>query len=489
MKKLILITLLLVLFSGKLGTGETQDLQKFVRNPFNTREDVVAKLRKNLSQEISYEFGAITEVTIIPGKNAVRLICSNNPEGVKQILIGATSEHLYIYCVLFTGSIKGGGGTWAEGPGSFRQVGGSAAIGMWEYKDEKISVKFQLTDDDNAIIQSYRELEQKAQSYPKGRFSTWVKDWGLLFDDTELVFPRLTPAQRVETFTRLWSTVKFNFANFDLVPELNWENVLSEYLPKVMQDQSNDEYILLLHECIARLKDGHTSINSLWGTGKKSACPPLQIRSVEGKAIVTQIGEMEEIKASGIKTGDEITHVGGHPVREFLEKNIYPYIPASTAQGRDLDAYPRILQGPKESKVSITIETQEGVVRKVTLTRKASGIAMIPKRARSDLEYRDLGGGCVYVALNSFSNSEIVGMFEDRFKDIRPSKGLIIDVRKNGGGSSRYGHEIISHLIDKSIPATRWKTPQYPPDPESAGPPPRDQWQLFHRSFLEVAHP
>ena len=82
-------------------------------------------------------------------KKAVLLKCSDNPEDVKEILIGANPKHLFIYCIRTSGSISGGGGTWKEGPGSFRQVGGSAAIGMWEPKDEKIDIQFQLTNEDN----------------------------------------------------------------------------------------------------------------------------------------------------------------------------------------------------------------------------------------------------------------------------------------------------------------------------------------------------
>jgi C-terminal processing protease CtpA/Prc len=327
---------------------------------------------------------------------------------------------------------------------------------MWEIKDDKINLKFQLTNDDNAIVQSWRELKKMEN------FSAMIKNWNVLLSNTELLFGRLTVAQRAEAFTRLWSTVKFNFANFDLVPELDWDDVLSEYLPKAMRDQSNDEYILLLQECIAQLKDGHTSVDSLWGNGMPSACPPLRICSVGGKAIVKEIAETDQIKASGIKPGDEITHVDGRPVQELLKKDIYPYISASTPQGCDLKAYPKILQGPKESKVSLSIKTPKGALRDVSLTRKARGLAMLGRRNREDLlEYRDLGGDLAYVALNSFGDDYIVDEFIEKFEMIKQAKGLIIDVRENHGGSSGIGHEIIAHLIDKDIPATHWKTPQY----------------------------
>ena len=427
----------------------------------NTKEAVIAKLSKKISQEIPYEFGTVQKVTIVPDKKAVRLKCGDNPEGVKEILIGANSKHLFIYCIRTDGSISGGGSTWKEGPGSFRQVGASVAIGMWQRKDEKINVRFQLTDEDNTIVQSYKELEKAGKSFPKGRFSQSV-NWNTLLDDPELLFPRLTQAQRVEGFTRLWSTVKFNFANFDLVPELNWDDVLSEYLPKVMADQSNGAYSLLLQECIARLRDGHTSVSTSGGNGLPTASPPLRIRSVGGKAIVTKLAETEEIKVSGINPGDEITHVDGRPVQELLGKDIYPYICASTDQGRNLKAYPRILQGPKESKVSLSIKTLEGATRKVSLTRKARGLAMIPRQIRrSDFEYRDLENGLAYVALNTFGSKDVVKAFKEKFKTIRGKKGLIIDVRENGGGSSSNGDAIIRCLIEKAIPHTLWKTPQH----------------------------
>ncbi|HUW19583.1 MAG TPA: S41 family peptidase [Sedimentisphaerales bacterium] len=431
-------------------------------NAGSSIDTIVEQLREKVSREIHYEFGTVEEVTIVPDQDAIRLNCSDNPENVKEILIGASSEHLFIYCVLSSGSVKGGGSTWQEVPGSFRQVGGSAAIGMWERHDDRIHVRFQLTDDDNAIIQSYRKLGQAAKSFPKRRFSQAINNWADILDHPEALFPGLTTEQRVEAFVRLWSTVKFNFANFDLVPELNWDDVLSEYLPKVMQDQSNDKYILLIRECMALLKDGHTSVSSSWGDGLPTACPPLEIRSAGGKAIVTKITETEEIKSSCIKPGDEITHVDGRPVQELLKKDIYPYICASTPQGRDLEAYPRILHGPKESRVSLSIKTPTGAVHEVSLTRKAGSRALLPRsRPKSVFEYRDLGDGIACVALNSFGDSSVVDSFNEKFKQISRAKGLIIDVRKNHGGSSRHGHAIIARLIDKAIPATRWKTPQY----------------------------
>jgi C-terminal processing protease CtpA/Prc len=420
----------------------------------NTNDVRVARLREMVSEEIPYEFGTTVKATIIPNGAALRLTCDDNPASVKEILIGANSEHLRIYYILSSGVTIGGGATWAESVGSFRQVGGSVAISMWEIRGDSIHLTFQLTNEDGAILQAYRKLKDE-------RCSWATRSWSDVLDDPEAVSPRLSAAQRVEAFTRLWTTVRFSFANFDLVPELDWDSVLTEYLPKVMHDQSNCEYTLLLQECIARLKDGHTRIGSQWGNGLPSACPPLRICAVEGKAVVVDVAETEGIVASAIEVGDEITHVDGRPVRELLQEDVYPYIAASTPQGRDLKAYPRILHGRAESRVRVTVKAPGGTSREVVLTRKAVGIDLLPRRGRPDCEYRELGGGLVYVAINTFGDSGVTQWFRERFEEIRRAKGLVIDIRENGGGSSRYGHSITAHLIDKAIPASRWKTPQY----------------------------
>lgn len=422
----------------------------------NTISTLIDKIRKTTPQKASYEFGSVKEVTIVPNHNSAIFECNDNPESITEALIGSDGQYLYIYCMLSSGSVTGGGSTLEKSLGSFRQVGGSAAIGLWERAGDKLHLKFQLTNDRKTIVQSYRQLEKR------GRFSKSIQSWNLLLgDELELLFPRFTQEQRIEAFTRLWCTVKFNFANFDLVPELKWNDVLHEYLPKVIKDQSNEDYIHLLQECVGRLKDGHTQID-LAGSGNRLACPPVKICSIEGNAIITEVGETSEIKRSGIKRGDEITHVDGQPVRKLLEKQIYPYIPASTVQGRDLKAYPKILQGPPESKIDLTLKKPDGVIYRITLTRKANGWDLLPKvPIKENVEFRDLGNGLIYIAINGFDSDDIVPAFEKKLGSIKNVKGLIIDVRKNGGGNSRFGNAIISHLIEKPIPTTRWKTPQY----------------------------
>jgi C-terminal processing protease CtpA/Prc len=66
---------------------------------------------------------------------------------------------------------------------------------------------------------------------------------------------------------------------------------------------------------------------------------------------------------------------------------------------------------------------------------------------------------------------------------IRNSKGLIIDVRKNGGGNSGNGDKIVSFLIDKTIPRSLWKTPQYIAAFQAWGIP--KKWYAGEQEYIE----
>ena len=83
----------------------------------------------------------------------------------------------------------------------------------------------------------------------------------------------LTSQERTAGFVRLWSEVKYNFAFFEQAPEVDWDKVLDEYLPKVQAAQSDVEYYRLLQRCIASLKDGHTTVYLPGSVRKEGALP------------------------------------------------------------------------------------------------------------------------------------------------------------------------------------------------------------------------
>jgi carboxyl-terminal processing protease len=262
--------------------------------------------------------------------------------------------------------------------------------------------------------------------------------------------------ERVAGFMRLWSEVKYNFAFFDRVPELDWDRVPEEYLPQVLKDQTTEEYYRLLERCVARLKDGHTTVYPpyLRDLGQL----PMRLRIIEGKVIVAEVPEAAATAEPRLKPGLEITHFDGRPVAEMLEHDIYPYVADSTPQNRDRWAVRRLIEGPAGSLAQVRAADSNGKSFELNLSRIGWRYPRTPA-----FRFEDVGEDMAYVALNDFGTGEAASSFKAKMDEILRHKGLIIDVRNNGGGSSNVGYTVLSCLIDKPARGSRWKTRQYMP--------------------------
>jgi C-terminal processing protease CtpA/Prc len=308
-------------------------------------------------------------------------------------------------------------------------------------------------------------MEAVARSLIDPSYITWIPPANPNDEDRKI--------QRMAAFARLWSEVKYNFVFLDRRPDLDWESVLELYLPRVAAARTDEEYTRVLQEAIALLKDGHTQVH----TSLAKDMPALRIEPIEGKPVVVEVGDTPEMRASGVAPGMELTAVNGGPVEQMLRDKIYPYVAASSSQDRDNRAYGRLLEGDRGSKVSATFRDLQGRTRTVELVCDLYDHPPVKKWwQRPPLESRQLADGIMYVALNTFATDEVAKEFDWRFIEILNSKGLILDVRENGGGSDPNGYAIIARLIDKTIAQPyKWRARVYKPTARAHGQP--EEWE------------
>ena len=128
----------------------------------------------------------------------------------------------------------------------------------------------------------------------------------------------LSADDRVSGLVQLWSASKTNFVFEEKLPGLDWNALLTEYLPLVRADQSDRDYYRVLTRFIALLHDAHTLV-AMPGFDfavpiVPSHAPPLVLQQVEGKAVVVDLVETAEVRRAGVTRGMEITHIDGRPV-------------------------------------------------------------------------------------------------------------------------------------------------------------------------------
>ena len=290
---------------------------------------------------------------------------------------------------------------------------------------------------------------------------------------------------RLAGFARMWSAVRQNFVFLDQRPNVDWEAILPLYMPKVAKAGTHEEYLGLLQEALALLEDGHTR---LAGTIDSIDIPLLRIESVEGRPVVTEVGDTPETAEAGIALGAEILEVGGVPVEGFLEER-YRRISASTPHDRRERAYRRLLQGPVGETITVKLREPNQEPRTVNLRcnlrQNRPAAAWL---SRPILEYKALDDGIAYVALNSFGSDRIVEEFDKHFDRIAASRALILDVRENGGGSTGNGNAVIARLISDQITETSvWRTRLYRPTFEAWGRP--HEWHEGESDVIEPRGP
>ena len=68
--------------------------------------------------------------------------------------------------------------------------------------------------------------------------------------------PEALRVLRMTGFARLWSYVKYNFVYLDQRPQVNWDAVLDQYMPRIAGAKDDVEYGRILQQAVALLKDG-----------------------------------------------------------------------------------------------------------------------------------------------------------------------------------------------------------------------------------------
>jgi len=272
--------------------------------------------------------------------------------------------------------------------------------------------------------------------------------------------PVLTEDEKVAGLSKFWSEARFNFPFFGRQPNLGWDRLYMDYLPQVRTAQTTADYYRVLIRFAASLHDGHTNVffpKELYASFY--ALPGLRTQLIENKVIVTQVSDPALTK-QGIALGMELVKVDGQDVREYAEQQVDPYVSSSTIQDRNLRDYNyQLLNGSASEPVHLLLEDAGGSKVTVSATRQPFDYKAF---IGEPVQFKVLPGNIAYLAVNEFDDDLGPKAMQQHFAEIAQSSGLVIDVRKNGGGNVANGFAILSMLADKQTFETpSWQTVEY----------------------------
>lgn len=285
-----------------------------------------------------------------------------------------------------------------------------------------------------------------------------------IWDSPALATPyreNISMDEKIAGLSRAWSEARAGFVNFDLVPDLDWDSLYLKTLPEVEATHSTLDYYLVLAKFYAALKDGHTNIIYPPELRPKLfAAPDIATRLVGGKVLVIGVGS--DAKTAGVSVGDELLEVDSIPVHRYAESKIQPYQASSTPQWLDSQTYESwLLKGAEDTKLALTLAHPNGTRYEATLFRLFGERRKEKLPARPLTELKILPQGIAYFRIDSFNDPALAQQFVDQFDQIKAAKGLIIDIRDNGGGNSSNTWKILGCLTDAPYPNFAWRARQY----------------------------
>ncbi len=270
----------------------------------------------------------------------------------------------------------------------------------------------------------------------------------------------LTAADKVFGLSKFWQEVNYNFAYFNNISRHSWDSAYKALIPEVIASSNDYAYYRLLEKFCALLKDGHTTISmpSIAGLNymhNTFGDYLLVLKRVAGKMIIKRTFKKD---GDRFPLGSEIISVNGLPTEQYIKDSIAPYISASTDYARAEIASSILLRGFPGSTFLVTIRKPGGEEVEYALTHaRAKDSIFIPdgeytdEKNRGLLEHKIFDGNFMYVALNSFADPKITPLFETLLPSLEKAKGVIIDLRNNGGGDDGIAFNILKHFIKDSV--------------------------------------
>jgi carboxyl-terminal processing protease len=319
-----------------------------------------------------------------------------------------------------------------------------------EFRDTRLIPEFIVQDIDFRTAEAFAQSNDPNQAFLY--LENVLKRWN------QAQSRDLTPDEKIFGLSQFWQEAKNNFAYFDKVPNLNWDAAYREYIPKVLATKSRFEYLLVLRRFCALLKDGHTNIftpNDLnpWGV------LPINLISFGERVFV---GNTLKSEAKNLPIGTEVLSVNGQPVAEYVHKELEPMISSSTEHIRWRDSVQRLSSGQKNTSIQLTLKNSQGEIfqKKFLYDPENFNRQMVYKTPEApNYSQKDLGDGVVLITLGGFESDEAAEKFEKAVPELQKTcKGLIIDIRNNGGGNGGVGYRIARRLTGQTLKTSAWRT-------------------------------
>lgn len=315
---------------------------------------------------------------------------------------------------------------WIDSLGSIEKCSGCSLIDENAFIKPTFKWIEELSEDlGNTLFEIYRNRAQGKQYYIG--MAPNVGNPEFKNENAYSSMPYPDSGFRLLALFRYWNMINYFFP-YKYLMDKDWNITLKEYIPIFLNSKNELEYELASLRIIADIQDTHAN---LWRGADKIDewkgiyYPPIHVRFIENKLVVTDYYKTELKDLVGLEIGDVITGINGESIEQII-KNKSSYYPASNQPTMLRDISADILRS-NSLEIDITYTSSSAIEQSKTLKlypRDSMGVYRWyrPSDSRS---YKMLDSNIGYVTLETIKEEDIP-QIKEVFKD---TKGIIIDIR------------------------------------------------------------
>jgi C-terminal processing protease CtpA/Prc len=230
---------------------------------------------------------------------------------------------------------------------------------------------------------------------------------------------------RILALFRYWNMIQYFFPYKYAIGE-DWKNVLNEFIPKIINADTEYKYKIILIELITRINDSHANIglnSKNFHNYKGTQYPSVEVKWVENKFIVSNYFDEKLGKKTKLLIGDMILAVDGKKVEDIV-KTMLPLTPASNYPTKmEMIAY-YLLRG-NSNKVEIEYKRNNKNFKSAIDRYEILKAGLFKKLFNNDTCFKLLSNDIAYLNLLKIKKSYLfnIKIF------LQKTKALIIDIR------------------------------------------------------------
>jgi len=260
-------------------------------------------------------------------------------------------------------------------------------------------------------------------------------------EDTSVV-STTTREGRLAVFDDVWETIQERYYD-PVFRGVDWNAKRTTFRPAAAQAANTRDFYEVLRQMISSLKDAHTRVYSpeekfdWWNP--RFVTVGLTIREVEARPTVVQVEPKSFPDRAGIRPGDVIVKIDGAPAASLIERRLQNSWILPSEDSARFRSVATLLEGPPTTSVKVDWEKHDGKTKSAVFLRHWT-------QRRLGLHIRQKEKFAI-IGIEAFTQTVALDFARALPKALRGMRGIILDLRANGGGDAEAMAEVASAFL------------------------------------------